>query len=116
MSKRLLITQVTLVVAGVLVAFYYKGETGALGAFYGGGVALINSFLLVRRLDRAGEIAKTDPKQSVYMLYFGAIERFVFALIGLGVGLSFFKLDAVPLLATFGVAQLAYMLPGQSTK
>ncbi|MGV6858364.1 MAG: ATP synthase subunit I [bacterium] len=116
MSNRLLIVQVTLVVVGALIALYYKGQPGAVGALYGGGIALINSFLLVRRVGRAGEMAKTDPKQSVYVLYFGAIERFVFALVGLGVGLALFKLDAVSVLAMFGLAQLAYMLPGQSTK
>ncbi len=115
MNKRLIITQLFVVLIVVIVAWVYRSTDGALAAFYGGMIAVTNTILLARRVTRAGEVAKTDPKHSVYILYFGAIERFVFALIALGVGLSLLKLDAIPLLAAFGLAQLAYILPNQST-
>ena len=107
--------QIIVVLIAVATTWYYKGESSILASFYGGMIAVVNSFLLARRVSKAGEIAKTDPKQGVYLLYFGAVERFVLALIALGVGLSMFKLDPVPLLLTFGVAQLAYMIPSQSS-
>lgn len=114
MSKRLIIIQVALVIAGVVIALSTKGVSASLAALYGGGIALLNSMLLAWRVKRAGEVAKTNPKQSVYILYFGAVERFVVALVGLAVGLGAFKLDPIPALATFAIAQIAYFFDGQS--
>lgn len=116
MNKRLLYVQAALVLAGVAIALTMKGHASAVAALYGGGVAIINSMLLVWRVKRAGEAAKTDPKRSVYILYFGAVERFVFALVGLAIGLGALKLDPIPLLLTFGVAQLAYFFDNQSRR
>lgn len=114
MNKRLTYIQVALVLAGVVIALTMKGASASYAALYGGGVAVLNSMLLAWRVKRAGEVAKTNPKQSVYILYFGAVERFVVALVGLAVGLGAFHLDPIPLLATFGVAQAAYFFDGQS--
>jgi ATP synthase protein I len=109
MNRRLLTVQALLVLAGVVVAYYLTGPIGAGAALYGGVVALINTLLLARRVTKAGETARTDPKLGVYSIYFGAIQRFVFVLVALGVGLGALKLKAEPLLATFAVAQLAYL-------
>lgn len=114
MNKRLLYIQATVVLAGVVIAFTQMGSASALAAAFGGGVALLNSELLVWRVKRADDAAKTDPKRSVYILFFGAVERFVFALAGLAIGLGVLKLDPIPLLAMFGIAQVAYFFYGQS--
>lgn len=110
--RRILIIQFILMLAGVVVSVMYQGDSALLPAFYGGAIALANTMLLSRRIARAGEIAKTNPQQSVYALYFGVVQRFVFVLVALGFGLGFLKLAPIPLLGTFMVAQLAYMLMG----
>ncbi|MEN9502817.1 MAG: hypothetical protein RI964_2102 [Pseudomonadota bacterium] len=108
----ILITQFVLMLAGVAVSSFYQGEAAMLPAFYGGAIALANTMLLSRRIAQAGELAKTSPQQSVYALYFGVVQRFVFVLVALGFGLGFLKLAPLPVLGTFTVAQLAYMLMG----
>ena len=114
MNSRLLVFQAVLVLVAVAVSFYLRETPGLIAAIYGGVVALLNTYLLSRRVTQAGRIAETDPKQGVYSLYFSAVQRFVFVLVALGVGLGAIKLQAEPLLATFGVAQLAYLLGGRA--
>ncbi len=112
MRNALFIIQAALVAAAIGGAWYLKGDTAALAALYGGAVALLNTLMLSRRLVRAGELAKTDPQRGVYSLYFGAVQRFVFVLAALAVGLGLLKLDPLPLLASFALAQLAYLVSG----
>ncbi|HRJ51469.1 MAG TPA: ATP synthase subunit I [Candidatus Thiothrix moscowensis] len=110
--RNVLIIQAILILAGAAVSRFYQGDAALLPAFYGGAVALANTMLLSRRVAVAGEIAKTNPERSVYALYFGVVQRFVFVLVALGFGLGYLELTPVPLLGTFMVAQLAYMLMG----
>ena len=112
MRNALLIIQAALVAAAIGGAWYLRGDAAALAALYGGAVALLNTLMLSRRLVRAGELAKTDPQRGVYSLYFGAVQRFVFVLAALAVGLGLLKLDPLPLLASFALAQLAYLVSG----
>lgn len=106
----ILLIQGALVLVGVAVALYYQGQAGALAALFGGAVAIGNTLLLTRRVRRAGELAADDPKRSMYSLYFGVIQRFVFVVAMLGIGLGGLRLEPVALLATFGAAQLAYLM------
>lgn len=110
--RNVLIIQVILILAGSAVSRFYLGDDALLPAFYGGVVALANTLLLSQRVARAGELAKTNPQRSVYTLYFGVVQRFVFVLVALGFGLGYLKLLPVPLLGTFMIAQLAYVLMG----
>jgi ATP synthase protein I len=108
--RNVLIIQAILVLAGVTVSRYYFGDVGLLPAFYGGAVALANTLLLTRKIAQAGEAAKDSPQQSLYVIALGAVQRFVFVLVALGFGLGYLKLVPQPLLGTFAVAQLVYML------
>ncbi|WP_299872135.1 ATP synthase subunit I [uncultured Cocleimonas sp.] len=110
--KNLLVIQAILVVLGVAVSFFYLAEEGILPAAYGGAVAIANTILLSRRLDSAGEMAKENPEGGVLTLYLGVIQRFVFVLVMFGVGMGVLKLLPPPMLGTFAVAQLAFMLFG----
>lgn len=94
----------------------YQGESAVLPALYGGAVALANTLLLARRVEKAGELAEKHLNFTAYSLYFGMIQRFVFVLVALGVGLSVLELSPAPLLGTFMVAQLVYMLVGSRQK
>ena len=110
--KNLLVIQAILVVLGVAVSFFYLAEEGILPAAYGGAVAIANTILLSRRLVSAGEMAKENPEGGVLTLYLGVIQRFVFVLVMFGVGMGVLKLLPPPMLGTFAVAQLAFMLFG----
>lgn len=110
MRNSVLLTQAAITVACTGFAWFYQDQHAALAAFYGGAVATANTWLLTQRIARAGELAKRSVKYSVYSLFFGAVQRFVFVLVCLGVGLGSIKLDPVPLLLTFGIAQLGFMI------
>jgi len=110
--RSLLIIQAILVLAGVAVSYYYFAEEGLLPAAYGGAVAIANTILLSRRLVSAGEMAEDNPQGGVLQLYLGVVQRFVFVLVMFGVGMGVLKLLPPPLLGTFAIAQLAFMLFG----
>jgi len=110
MRNDVVLTQAATTIVCLGLAGLYRGEYEALAALYGGAVATANTWLLTMRIARAGELAKHSVKYSVYSLYFGAVQRFIFVLVGLGVGLGGMKLSPIPLLLTFGIAQLAFMI------
>jgi ATP synthase protein I len=111
MRRHLFVVQAILVVLCMVGAWWVAGSTDALMASgYGGVLALANTAMLARRVIRAGEIAKTDPRHSAYTLYFGAVQRFAFVLVGLVLGLGWLGLEPIPLLVSFAVAQLAYVI------
>lgn len=87
-----------------------RGEEAGLAAAYGGLLAFASAFLLVQRVEQASAAAERDPKFGAYALYFGAIQRFVLVLGGLMLGFGVFELSPLPLLITFGVAQLAHVI------
>ncbi len=110
MQTRLFVIQTTIVLLCVVVAWGYLGDKAALAAGYGGVIALINAWLMVRRLTRASQLAEADPTSGTYALYFGAVERFVFVLVGMGVGLGVLRLDPLPLLASFALSLVTYII------
>lgn len=111
MRRHLFVVQAILVVLCMAGAWWSAGSTDALiAAGYGGALAMANTAMLARRVIRAGEIAKTDPRHSAYSLYFGAVQRFAFVLVGLALGLGWLGLEPLSVLASFAVAQLAYMI------
>ncbi len=110
--RSLLIIQAILVLVGVAVSFYFLRNEGLLPAAFGGAVAVANTILLSRRLESAGEMAKENPDGGVLSLYLGVIQRFVFVLVMFGVGMGVLKLQPPPMLGTFALAQLAFMLFG----
>ena len=96
--------------AGTSVSYYYMSEFDALSAAYGGGIALFSSLILFRRATQAMKIAGKGSQHTMALLYIGVVQRYVFVLLGLGVGLALLKLNAKPMLAVFGIAQLAYFM------
>jgi ATP synthase protein I len=110
MRNGVLVVQAALTAACVGLTWLYRDQHAAIAALYGGAIATANTWLLTQRIARAGELAKRNVKYSIYSLYFGAVQRFIFVLVCLGVGLGGIGLDPVPLLLTFGIAQLAFMI------
>lgn len=110
--RKLLIIQALLVMVATVVSWFYLGESAVLPALYGGSIALANAMLLTRRLAIVQKAAETSPQQSINAIYIGAIQRFVFVLVALGFGIGLLSLDPIPLLATFMVAQLAFLMLG----
>ncbi len=110
MRNHLIIVQAALIAICVFGVWIYGDFSSALAAIYGGVVALANAWLLSRRIDRASELVKVDPNKGMFSLYVGAIQRFVLVLAGLGVGMGVLQLHPMPMIVTFGIAQLAYAI------
>lgn len=113
--KRLILIQFLLVLVALGASVYFFGAEAYLPAAYGGATALLNTLWLTRRVTTAGEIAEKDLKRGVFSIYFNAVQRFVFVLVALGVGLQALKLKAEPMLLTFALAQIAYFF-GERTQ
>jgi ATP synthase protein I len=105
----------SLLIAGIGGAFYfYQGQLAAQSAFYGGCMVVFNVWLTHHRLQTAAEIAIVAPGKEVNMLYFAAIQRFVFTITFFAIGMGLLKLLPIPLLITFAVAHLGYLFSGRS--
>lgn len=113
MQKNLHMVQALLVVVATAGFYFWQGQDVAKAAMFGGAVALANGYMLAGRMRKASEVAKTDPKTSVAVLYVGAVQRFVFTLVSLGLGLGYIKLAAMPLLVGFALPQLGFLLTRQ---
>lgn len=81
-----------------------------LSAVYGGLIALLGTWWLGRRVQRASEVAHESPQGSQLSLYAGAVQRFVGTLVLLGIGLGVLKLAPLPLIAAFGLAQFGFFV------
>jgi len=108
----LLALQLALIAVAVGGYLFAQGGGAAQAAVYGGGIAMLNTWLLGRRVLQASEIAKTHPGQETMVLYVGVVQRFVVVVTLFGLGMGWLGLQPVPLLIGFAVAQLAYFVNG----
>lgn len=111
MANRLLVMQVILVLIALAAAFYYQGMSGLTAGLFGGAVAVFSTLILLRRITQAGRTVGAGSRHGMTLLYFGVLQRYVFVLVALAIGLGVLKLNAKPMLATFGIAQLAHFVP-----
>ena len=108
--RRVLVSQITLTLLTAGAAFALLGGAAALAALYGGGVALIGTWLLGRRVSRTPEIAQQGDVVSQLALYAGVLPRFIVTLVLLAAGIGWFKLAPIPLIVAFGLAQLGFAI------
>ena len=100
------------ILAAVVVGFFLFSRDGAAAqaAAYGGGMALLLAWMLGRRALRAAEAAKTHPGSETFVIYMGAIQRFVVVLVLFALGMGWLALEPVPLLVAFAAAQLGHLI------
>jgi ATP synthase protein I len=108
--RNIIIIQLILTAAVALGALAWRGQESALAAAYGGGIVLLNSFLLARRVRRAGELEGSSVAASMYA---GAAQRFIIAAAAFGLGMGVLRLEPVPMIAAFAVAQFALVFAAQ---
>ena len=114
--QSLLWVQTLLIMAGTSFSYYTMSSFDTMSAAYGGGVALFSSLFLMRRINRAIKSTESGVSQVMAQLYVGVVQRYIFVVLGLAVGLAYFKFNAKPLLIVFGIAQLAYFMPWQGNE
>jgi len=97
---------------GILVAigfFVWKGGWEAVSVLFGLSASLASVYMLGSGVTRASAAALHDPKNSMGILYFGAVKRFVLVLVFFLVGLGLIGLDAPAMCAGFIAAQLGFL-------
>jgi ATP synthase protein I len=81
-----------------------------LSAGYGGLSSVVLALVSIGGFKRANAIALSDPKQSMMILYIGAVVRFAAVIVLLGIGLGLLKLDAMAVFIGFALAQASYLM------
>jgi len=108
--RRVLLSQIALTLLTAAAAFALLGSAAALAAVYGGGVALMGTWLLGRRASRTPETAQQEGAGGQLALYAGVLPRFIVTLALLAAGLGGLKLAPIPLIVAFGLAQLGFAI------
>jgi len=114
-ARRVVVAQLsaTAVVAAaffMLAAGEGEGAHKALSAFYGGLSSVVLALISIGGFMRANALALSDPKQSMIILYIGAVVRFAAVIVLLGIGLGLLKLDAMAVFVGFALAQASYLM------
>jgi ATP synthase protein I len=104
--------QLAIVATASLAFWLARGGEAAWAAAYGGAAALLSAWMLGRRVRLAAETARSEPGRETAVLYIGAVQRFLIVLVLFAVGMGQLGLPPVPLLAGFGLAQLAFFVLG----
>ncbi len=108
--RRVLVTQIVLCLLVGAVFALAQGAHAALAALYGGAVTLVATLWLGRGVARAGASAHGGGTRSQWILYSGALQRFVVVLVLLAVGFGVLKLSPLALIAGFVAAQFGFLL------
>jgi len=100
------------IISSVVVAglFLLYGVWDSISALYGGFTSVLTVLYLSRGVKRAEEAVLRNPKRSLQILYFGAVQRFLLVAGLLALGLAVFKLAPIAMCVGFAVAQLSFVL------
>lgn len=97
-----------LITSGVFA--FTAGLPEALAALYGMALSMATAALLGRKVAKAGEQSQENQKHGAVTLYIGAVQRFVFVLAFLALGMGVLKLAALPIMVGFALTQLAFVI------
>jgi len=112
-ARRVVVIQLLMTLFVVAVFFGVSTEEHlweALSAGYGGLSSVVLALISIKGFKRANALALSDPKQSVMILYIGAVVRFAAVIVLLGIGLGLLKLDAMAVFIGFALAQASYLM------
>lgn len=116
-SKRLLMLQIS--IAGLVAAGFiaWQGENAGKAAIYGAGISVVLARLLSWGIERASrEAAEQQKKKSASLLYLGAAQRFLLALVLFALGLSQLHLEPMPMIVGFVATQAAFFVFNRTLK
>lgn len=111
-SRRIIIVQVGLGVLSSLAVYVATlSWLAVVSAAFGGLIAVIATAMSANRMFRASRMAYQKPALGVANLYMGATLRFLFVILAFALALGAFKLSAIPMILTFAIAQLGFLVP-----
>ena len=107
-AYRVVGAQAIIAVFSAILLFYLMGKEAAESAFFGGTVATANGLVLLRRVKLARKLSISAPERAIAVLYSSAIIRFVLVLALFGLAFGVLRLQVLPALIVFALAQLTY--------
>ena len=109
--QRTIIIQAILIAVTAALFLAFGDSHHALGALFGGLIAITIAVLLGWRLKRAASFSADEQKErGGLQLAVGALERFLVVGAGFAVGIAVLKLPPIAMIATFAVAQISFLI------
>lgn len=108
---RTITIQAILIVVTAALFLAFGDSRHALGALFGGLIAITIAALLGWRLKRAANFSADEQKErGGLQLAVGALERFLVVGVGFAVGIAVLKLPPIAMIAAFAVAQISFLM------
>ena len=104
--------QAALALVAAVAFLALEGAVAAGGALAGSGIALVLTALHARRVRLATRATRTRPGSETLVLGVGVFERFAVAAALFALGIGYWKLAPVPMIAGFAVCQVGWFLAG----
>jgi len=105
--RKIFTIQLLLVGAGVVLFWLTMGWQAGAAALYGSLIVALNIRMQVWQLKRADRIAGLSAERNLRYLYRCAAERFLATVTLLAIGIGLLRLEPLPLLAGYIIAQVA---------
>ncbi len=103
----ILYLQVVLTTLAVIGFFAFQGGAAALAAAFGGAITLVNTSLLLWRMNRSQRSGPLGAHATLRGLLFSAGERFAAVAFMFALGMGILRLQPMPLLIGFCLSMLA---------
>lgn len=103
------VTVLQIVMVAVVAALFWlaMGWQAGLAALYGSLIVALNTLMQARQLKRADRIAGLSAERNLRYLYRCAAERLIATVVLLAVGIGMLRLEPMPLLVGYIIAQVA---------
>ena len=96
--------------------FMYMGYQQVESSLFGGAISIMNTILLARGVDQAGEAAiEQNVSGGTLVLFKSLLTRMALVLVGFYIGMVTLSLDALQMLIAFAVTQLGYVFNKNKT-
>ena len=109
---RLASAQAALALAAAAAFLIFRDAAAAGGALAGSGIALVLTALHARRVRLANRATRSRPGSETLVLGIGVFERFAVAAGLFALGIGYWKLAPVPMIAGFAVCQVGWFVAG----
>ena len=109
---RLALTQAALALVAAGAFLVLRDAAAAGGALAGSGIALVLTALHARRVRLATRAVRTRPGAETLVLGIGVFERFAVAAALFALGIGYWELAPVPMIAGFAVCQVGWFVAG----
>ena len=113
--RRVIAFQGTIALVTALV-FMYMGYQKIESSLFGGVISILNTILLAKSVEQAGEAAlEQNVSGGTLVLFKSLLIRIALLLVGFYIGIVTLGLDALQMLVAFAVTQIGYVFNKSKT-